>query len=283
MSNLLSVIKAAEDIKRLYEENPGSHTFNTIIHGPIKVGKTSMLRTCRMPLLVHSFDPGGTEVLEKEIREGKVIVDNRFESEDPYNPKAFRLWMDEFNRLSTMGFFEHVGTFAIDSITTWQQVIMYEVIRQAVHNFPKKRTIGSQPFEQDWLPQMQYIENYMRKFLALPCDCVLLGHSEIPTDREGNIVGDMGLMVTGKLKSRLPAMFSEIYYLRIKNYQTGEREILTQPTSMGSYNIMAGSRLGKGNKLDKSEKPDFKHILAKVGKPTKDKPLFKDLAKEQTS
>jgi len=278
MSSLLTIKRRAEEIKKLYEENPTTYRFNAIVHGPIKSGKTSMLKTCRMPVLIHSFDPGGTTVLRDEIKAGKVLVDNSFEEDDPYNPRAFRLWKDEMATLIKEDFFRHVGTFVIDSITTWQQVIMYDVIKDAVKQFPKKRTIGSQPFEQDWLPQMQYIENYMRKFLALPCDCILLGHSEYPKNRDGEIIGDLGLMITGKLKERIPALFSEIYYLRIKNYSTGERELLTQP----DYRIMAGSRLGAGGKLEKYEKPDFKNILKKVGEDTSDRPLFDKLIIEET-
>ena len=218
-------------------------------------------------------------MLKKEIADGKILVDNRFETEDPYAPSAFRLWQDEFGKLAKENFFQHVGTFVLDSITTWQQIIMYEVIRQATKDFPKKRKLGTQPYEQDWLPQMQHIENYVRKFLSLPCDCILLGHSEYPKDRDGKVIGDLGLMITGKLKERIPVLFSEIYYLRIKSYQTGERELLTQP----DYQIMAGSRLGSGGKLDKYEKPDFKHILRKVGMDTSDRPLFKDMEEEPST
>lgn len=277
MPSLLSIKKTAEDLKNLYESNPTTNRFNVIIHGDIKSGKTTMLKTCRLPILIHSFDPGGTDVLKDEIEAGKVLVDKRFETDDPYAPTAFRMWMDELARLIKMDFFSHVGTFVIDSVTTWSQIIMYEVIRQAVKANPKKRTIGSQPYENDWLPQMQYIENYMRKFLALPCDCVLLGHSEYKMDRDNNIIGDLGLMITGKLRTRVPALFSEVYYLKIKNYQTGERELLTQP----DYQIMAGTRLGAGGKLLKYERPDFKHILRKVGMSVEDRPLFKDIKDDE--
>jgi hypothetical protein len=279
MPTILSIKQRAEEIKRLYEENPTTDRFNAIVHGPIKVGKTSMLKTARLPVLIHSFDPGGTDVLKKEITEGKILVDNRFEQDDPYKPSAFRLWQDEFKSLETSGFFNHVGTFVLDSITTWQQIIMYEVIRQAVKQFPKKRKIGTQPYEQDWLPQMQYIENYMRKFLALPCDCILLGHSEYPKNRDGEIIGDLGLMITGKLKERIPALFSEIYYLQIKNYNTEERSLLTRP----AYRIMAGTRLGAGGKFEKEEKPDFKHLLRKAGWDDADRPLFHEMKIEEES
>ena len=273
MPTLLEIKKMAEDIKKLYDENPRTNTFNAVVHGPIKIGKTSLLRTCPKPLFVHSFDPGGSDVLKDLIESGEAIVDTRFEAEDPYNPKACRLWEDEFNYLFRKNFFAYVGTYAIDSMPTWAQVIMYEIIRLAAKAKPQKRSIGEAPQENDWLPQMSFIENYMRKFRSLPCHCILLGHSELPKDREGNPTGDLGIMITGKLRERVPALFSEIYYLRMKNYQTEERELLIKPYP----NIQVGSRLNNKRKLNKIEPPDIKAIMRKVGLDTSDKPLFKDL------
>ena len=267
---LLKIKKQALDIRKKYQENPRNKSFNAIVHGPIKVGKTSLAKTCRKPVLIHSFDPGGTDPLRDEIATGTIIADTRFEEENPFKPKACRLWENEFNRLRQMGFFNHMGTFIIDSMTTWAQVIMYEVMRKAHVAKPAKREIGKAPQENDWLPQMQFIENYMRLFLSLPCDCILMGHSDRPKDREGNEIGDEGIMITGKLRQRVPALFSEIYYMRIKNYQSGERELLTQP----AYGVQAGSRLGSGGKLNKTEEPDIKKIMKKVGLDTADKPLL---------
>lgn len=259
----------------MYDEDPRNLTFNAIIHGPIKTGKTSLLRTCPKPVFVHSFDPGGTLVLRDMIEKGEVLADTRFEKEDPFNPKACRLWEDEFNYLYRKDFFSQVGTFAIDSMTTWAQVIMYEVIRRAAKK-KKDREVGGAPQENDWLPQMAFLENYMRKFLSLPCHCILMGHSDQPKDREGNATGDLGIMITGKLRERIPALFSEIYYLRIKDYKTEKRELLTKPV----YGIQTGSRLGYGNRLEKEEPADIKAIMKKCGLDIKDKPLFKDLEEE---
>lgn len=262
----------------MYAEDPRNNTFNAIIHGPIKVGKTTLLRTCPKPILVHSFDPNGTLVLRDLIETNEVMVDTRFEEEDPFKPKACKLWEDEFNWLCRKRFFDHIGTFVIDSMTTWAQVIMYEVIMKATKTKKGKgRKAGESPQENDWLPQMSFIENYMRKFLSLPCNCVLLGHSEQPKDREGNPTGDLGIMITGKLRERVPALFSEIYYLRMKNYKEGSRELLIHPT----YGIQVGSRLsaGKGQEilLNSIEKPDIKKIMDKVGIDSADKPLISEL------
>lgn len=277
MSSLLTIKKEAEKIKRMYEEDPRNATFNGIVHGPIKVGKTSLLKTCPKPILVHSFDPGGTDVLKDMIANGEVLADTQFEKEDPFKPKACRLWEDTFNDLCKKNFFDHVGTFALDSMTTWAQVIMYEVIRRAALK-KKDRNPGEAPREQDWLPQMAFIENYMRKFLSLPCHCILMGHSDQPKDREGNATGDLGIMITGKLRERIPALFSEIYYLRMKDFKKETRELLVKPV----YGIQVGTRLGSGGKLDKTEEPDIKKIMEKVGLDTTDKPLLHELEETET-
>ena len=276
MSTLLSIKKRAEDIQKMYNEDPRTLTFNAIIFGSLKVGKTSLLRTCPKPILVHSFDPSGTLVLRDLIEKGEIIADTRFEREDPFKPTACRKWEDEFNDLYRRDFFNHVGTFAIDSMTTWSQIIMLEVIRRATKT-KKNREIGGAPQEQDWLPCMSFIENYMRKFLSLPCHCILLGHADQQKDREGNIVGDLGILTIGKLRERIPALFSEIYYLRMKDYKKETRELLTRPT----YGIQVGSRLGHNGKLDKTEPPDIKKIMNKVGLDSSDKPLFGDLKEEE--
>jgi len=280
LASLLSIKKKAAQIKQMYDEDPRNQTFNAIIHGPIKTGKTSLLRTCPKPVFVHSFDPGGTDVLKDMIETGEVLVDTSFEKEDPFKPKACRSWEDSFNDLYKQDFFSHVGTFAIDSMTTWAQTIMYEVIRRAVASPRGKkagRVNGGSPQENDWLPQMSFIENYMRKFLSLPCHCILLGHSDLPKDREGNPVGDLGIMITGKLRERIPALFSEIYYLRIKDYKKETRELLIKPT----YGIQVGTRLGNGGKLEKTEPPDIGKIMRKVGLDTTSKPLFNEIIIEQ--
>jgi len=224
---------------------------------------------------VHSFDPGGTDVLKDMIATGEILADTQYESENPFKPKACRLWEDSFNYLYQKNFFNHIGTFVIDSMTTWAQVIMYEVIRRAALK-KKDRNPGEAPREQDWLPQMAFIENYMRKFLSLPCNCILLGHSDQPKDREGNATGDLGIMITGKLRERVPALFSEIYYLRMKDFKAETRELLVKPV----YGIQVGTRLGNGGKLDKIEEPDIKKIMKKVGLDASDKPLIHELETE---
>ena len=275
-SSLLKIKKQAEEIKRMYDEDPRTQSYNLIVHGKKGVGKTSLLKTCRKPVLVHSFDPDGTEVLKEEIAKGEIIADTRFEIDDPYKPTACREWEDEFNKLRKIEMFNHLGTFAMDTSTTWLQIIMYEVIRIAALK-SAKRTVGEHPHQQDWLPQMAFVENYMRIFTSLPCDCILLGHSDQASDEDGMPLGDRTLMVTGKLKERIPALFSEVYYLEIKDFKTMERRLLTQP----AYGIQAGTRLGRDGRFEKYEKANIKRLLGKAGMSKDDKPLLHTLKDEE--
>ena len=236
--NMTKIKARADKIQKFYEDNPRTKTFNGIVFGPIKIGKSTLIDTCRAPILVHSFDPGGTKVLQKGIDNGRILVNTSFEDEDPFSPWAFKDWVAEMKVLDKEGFFDHIGTFVIDSMTTWAQTIMYEVISQAVKkDAKKKRKLGGHPQENDWLPQMQHIENFMRIFAGLPCDCLLLGHDDAPVDRKTGAIGDKGLMITGKLIKRVPALFDEVYYMDIVNKK---RKLLTAH----KHGIQSGTRLG---------------------------------------
>lgn len=259
----LDIKAEAEKLRTMYKQNPRSTTFNAIIYGGLGTGKTSLLRTCPKPVLVHSFDPGGTLVLRDEIEAGTVLADTRYEDEDPAHPKAFKLWDDEYHRLRREKFFENVGTFAVDSVTTWAQCAMNAVLKKAGR-------AGGVPQQNDWLPQMMMLENAMRDFVSLPCNCILIGHDDVTKDEASGRMF-VGLMITGKLSRRIPLLFDEIYCAQTKETSKGvEYQLLTRATGM----YQARSRLGKGGELDTYENPDIKAILKKVGMKADDKPLF---------
>lgn len=273
----LEKLKARSDKnKALHAKDPRTNTFNAIIFGPPKIGKSSIISTCRAPILVHSFDPGGTKVLKKDIEKGRVEVNSSFEREDPFKPWVFKDWVEEMKTLDKDGYFDYLGTFVMDSTTTWAQNIMYEVIRQAAASDKKKiRRAGGHPHENDWLPQMQHIENWMRIFTGLSCDCVLIGHSDTPRDRDsGRTTGDTGLMITGKLRTKIPALYDEVYFMTEKS---GKRKL--QTTTRGG--VQSGTRLGHGGLLDEYEEPNIKNILKKVGSDWKDKPLIGELLEKK--
>jgi len=265
-----------EKIRELYASDPRSESYNALIYGGTGSGKTSLLRTARLPLHLDSFDPGGSKVLQgkailnnkhypDEMAKGNILVDSRFEGEDPDNPWVAQEWDTTFHKRKLLGYFDHIGTYAIDSITTWSQTIMYNVMKKAGRK-------GGQPFQNDWLPQMTIIENAVRQIISLPCDVIFLGHDDSDKDEA---TGRMfiSLMITGKLKRRVPLLFDEVYVAMTKETSQGvEYQLLTKKTGL----YQARSRLANCGQLEMYEVPDIKNILKKAGRSTDNNPYYNE-------
>lgn len=258
----LKVRKKAEELRKLYNEDPRNASFNALVLGESGSGKTFLLRTCRKPVHVDVFDPGGAKGLHDLIEKGEVIADTRYGNEDPRRPTAFKAWMAEMRERAKMNYFEHLGTYCIDSSTTWADAIMHNILLAA-------GIAGESPrWSSDYVPQKTTIRNWLGELLSLPCDFILTGHLEASTDE---VTGRTSFryMTTGKAAVTIPLLFDEIYIMDPKKTSSGvEYRILTKSTGIH----IARSRLAKNNLLDMYEEADIKKILKKAGMPTEDKP-----------
>lgn len=256
----LDIKQTLAEIQGLYKDNARTSTYNALIYGPMGSGKTNILKTCRLPVLVHSFDPGGTTTIRDEIAAGKVIADNRFEGEDPKNPKVALAWDKEYERLKRGGIFDGIGTFAIDSGTTFSGAFMNETLKRA------NRTAGT-PQQNDYLPTMMMLENAIKDITALPCDFIFICHEDSDKDEA---TGRMfvGPLLIGKLKYRIPILFDEVYRATTTESSAGVKyTLLTRSTGL----YVARTRLGKGGLFETYEEQNIKGLLKKAGYSTEDK------------
>jgi len=247
--------KELEMLSSIYNKDVRSSSFRAIILGESGTGKTYMLRTCPPPVHVDSFDPGGTQSLDDAIARGTVFADTRFEVDNPKMPSAFDLFDREFHRRKAAGYFAEIGTYCLDSLTTLAKAALLKILKL-------KGRPGGVPQQDDWLPQMTLIENVIQEISSLPCNVIVTGHLDIKEDAVTKQLL-MRPMITGKLTTRIPLLFSEIYVAEAKDTSRGIcYSLLTQST--GRY--LARTRLGKGGIFQIREEPNITNLLEKAKK-----------------
>ncbi len=255
----VDVQKEFAAMREKYKANTAAIKPNFLITGDMGTGKTKILGTAPRPILVHSFDPGGTLSLSKEISEGYVIPE-QFERDDAKSPTMFREWTANFNRKFDTGFFSQIGTYAIDSATMWSDAMMNEWLKS------QGRPAGI-PQLQDYLRLMLDITNTLKIFASLPCYCILTAHIEVEKDEVTGRMKTFPMIVGKALKVKIPLLFDEVYVAEAKGTSTRtEFSLLTKPD--GIY--QARSRIGAG-RFETHEKPDIKALLAKAGLDASDK------------
>ena len=274
-----------QELKRVtdyYNQDPLQKRFSALVTGETNAGKTFLLRTARKPIHIDSFDPGGTKCLgdlirTKENPNGQVVADTQWEADDPFNPDKFAKWMKAIDIRFQIGYFEHFGTYCIDSATTFGEAVMN-------YQLASKGREGEAPqHRHDYMPQKTYMSNYIKKLMSIPCDFILTGHLRenrklISIDAKTGIAHEevnYRFFTTGQAVITIPLLFDEIYVLTGKDGRgrAPERKMLID--SLGTY--IARSRLKANGKLDAVEEPDIKKLLKKVGLSWADKPRLENV------
>lgn len=249
--------KTFSQIQSQYEEDPSEGTVNILTYGKPGSGKTNSLRTARAPVVVHSFDPGGTTTIRDEI--GDRIFVERFEQENAEDPTEFARWKKRFVELKQDGFFDEVGTYALDSLTNWSQALLNQVLKES------GRTAQKPQFD-EWSAYTRYFRQHIKLCCQLPCDFIAIGHVQADKDE---ITGarETEIAVQGRrIRSELPLLFDELYFADTKEKSSGiNYYFLTR--NNGRY--QARSRLGLDKKIDQ----DYKTALHRAGFSASDKEL----------
>lgn len=275
-----------KEVEKYYSGDSLQKRFSLLLTGETNTGKTYILRTARMPVHIDSFDPGGTKSLVYDSRDkgankfnslrtpenpdGQIIADTSFEREDPQDPKSFAAWMKAIDRRFMVNYFDHFGTYCLDSATMFGMAVMNYQLggRHAAGEAPQRN--------KDYMPQKVFMTTYLRKLMNLPCDFILTGHLReikklISLDTKTGIAREeikYRFYTTGDAVVTIPLLFDEIYVITGKEGREGpKREMLTD--SLGTY--IARSRLRRAGLLNAVEEPNIKAILKKAGLDSRDK------------
>lgn len=262
----LDITKEVSELHNMYKERKQSRMISALVIGKSGSGKTRLLETCPRPIHVDSFDPNGLTTIKRGIEERWIIPDTRYEDEDPTDPYAFELWDETYHKRKASGYFNQIGTYALDGITGFIDAAMNIVLKGLVRKADRatKAAIKSDllriPQENDWPLQMNMVMNALRDILTLPCNVVVIGHVEDKTNKQGQVT-DKGLFITGKLRLRVPRMFEEIYYMKVEESSKGPVYIMYTQSQDG---IEARTRIGR-DKFDFREEPNIMKLLTKAG------------------
>lgn len=255
--NESTAVAELDRLRKMSSEQIGKDTFNCLLYGNPGTGKSHALSTLpRKPILIHSFDPHGT--LPKPLRDmkesGDVITDVRFEEEDAKAPTALEAWEKEMERLRKSGVFDLIGSYCLDSLTTWSQAILNYLLK-------KKGRPGGKASLEDYLILLNTIRDWVKVITALPCDSVITAH--ILTEK-CEVTGKITTtpMVSGKeLKRLLPTLFCEMYVMTVQHTKDGTvRRFMTD----GDGFLDAKTRIGS-MVFEPYEEPDFGKLIAKSG------------------
>lgn len=236
--------KYLNEVLASYEKESSNVTSKTnfLIYGAVGTGKTVSACTGPGPILVDQFDPGGVQSVIKDVRTpsnptGRVIVKDF--SNRIYNGLTFNEWKAHFNRMVKDKVFDHIGTYVIDSLTNWSEMIMSAILTSNAN----KSASGIKPQLQQYLEQQLGLTACLNEILSVPCNVVITAHIEVDKDEVSGKLHHT-IMVNKKLKVKVPIQFSEVYITDVETSSKGSRYVIRTAPSIDKE--ACRTRIGRG-------------------------------------
>lgn len=256
----------------LYKGKDTKKALSALILGDKGVGKTTLLTSCRKPILHLCFDPGGEELpaLRVMTEAGELLPVVHYQGNDAV---AFKAFEDDWPLLSNPEFLGQFATVCLDSLTTFGEAGIEYVLSKVVGTQTKAGVHGEKMELQDWGTFGDLMRRWIKTLLNLPMDVLILGHIRNDKDElTGRIIKEV--MLPGRSAQNAPIWVSELWYLETKaTYDAKGSTVITRRLVTGNTGDYKGStRIGGSGLLDLYEPADIKAILRKVGLSTEDKP-----------
>lgn len=239
------------DIKRM----------NVLLVGPTGTGKTVMaVATSPRPVYYAGFDRGGSVHISNHVDEGWLLRDANYENDDPWNPTAWNEFVSVYDQMVAKKVFYKFGTQVIDSLTGLTKAAMNKVLGDAGRH--GQVPSGKGYSESDYSKAQSLVENLLYKILSQPCTTILTAHIDTQTDKITEEI-TRSILVTGRLKAAIPAMFNEVWYM-LPQHAGGK--VQWRVATMGDGRaVIARSMLAYRGKLDMYEPAHISNIFKKAG------------------
>ncbi len=285
------------DLNAMYRDNPSREKLHGIIIGDKGVGKTALVcETAPKPVLIFSFDPDGCKSVRDLVKKGDVVVDDRYESDQPHLPvgvpSAYALFSSEFNRMKSIGMFDKFATVVLDSLTTFANSLEWAILKAEGRELldPATQRTPSSFAEKggqgmrlpDWRGFRNCMMHTSRCFNLLPCHTFMLAHIE-RVRTEHNLIMEKTIMLPGKSKVELTMMTSEVYHLLTQEKQDhpiklpphierSDDDVYRWLLTKNNGDFRGGTRVGGHGKFRMQEPPSIYKLLERAGMSADDKP-----------
>lgn len=200
-------------------------------------GKTSQFLTLPGKKFAYLFDPNALLSLQGyDVDYEEFLPDDLSlkltslkKENQPRNPgkkkgaELYNAWEKDFDDKRESGFFDQYDAIMIDSCTTLLDMIMDGVL--AVNGRG-----GQWPQQDDYGPQMLAFQNIMRTFTSLGKTIYVTGHMEMKQDQFTKRIF-MTPLFTGRLKTKIPLLFSETLGFEVESDGKGNVAYICQTKS----------------------------------------------------
>lgn len=190
-------------------------------------GKTTQLLTLPGKKFVYIFDPNALQslrgfdvdyeefvaeytdidlsvkTLKTGVGDNPALIEGRVRK---IEPKTYNNWESHFLGSLEKNFFAPYDVIAIDSFTLFAETVMDRVMHL-------NKRLGKQPEQADWAAQINTIGNVFRAITGVNKMLFCTGHADLKQDELSKRV-TYQLMMPGRMRVRLPLLFSNIFACR---------------------------------------------------------------------
>ena len=189
-------------------------------------GKTTQFLTLPGKKFIYLFDPNailslrGHDVDYEEFLPDRINLSVKSLSKDKgdkttnYTSDLFVQWEKDFDEKIKSGFFDKYDVIGMDSATTFLDLIMDRVLTI-------NGRYGSWPQQDDYGPQMVVFTNVCRTLMGMGKTIYMTGHIEAKQDELTKRIFRKPMM-TGRLATKIPLLFSDIFVCEVENDGQGK-------------------------------------------------------------
>lgn len=193
-----------------------------LILGDTGGGKTTQLLTLPGKTFAYLFDSNallslrGNDIDYEEFLPDQLNLSVKSLSKDRGGDKnsnhanlMYSAWEKDFNEKLEDGFFDDYDNIGFDSATTFLDLIMDRILTI-------NGRAGQWPQQDDYGPQMVAFTNVVRTLTSLGKTLLMTGHLEV-RQAEGSAKMLRQPMMTGRLRTKIPLLFSDIFIAECTN------------------------------------------------------------------